>query len=195
MNRFARFKEGISRLKGGFANVGLDSPVGFVYTIWKSHKEWSDGLILRIILICSDIIIRFLFEYTFGNVANSGADIGVLAEYHYDSRGADFDFTPPDPMMPTSSVTQPIALSSFQNDMFFGTRLALNDVQSTAFLGGGIIDIENGTTSLFAEASRRMGNQWTVSLEARGFANIDENDPFYFFRKDSYFEFLLSYYY
>ncbi|MBX2820032.1 MAG: hypothetical protein KTR29_10140 [Rhodothermaceae bacterium] len=135
------------------------------------------------------------FEYTFGNVANSGADIGLLAEYHYDSRGSDFEFAPLDPTFPTPLVNEPISLSSFENDLFLGSRLALNDVQSTAFLGGGIIDMDSGTTSLFAEASRRIGNQWTISLEARGFTNIDEADPFYFFRKDSYFELLISYFY
>lgn len=135
------------------------------------------------------------FEYTFGNVANSGADIGVLVEYHYDSRDSDIEFEPFDPTFPTPVIQEPIAFPSFENDVFIGSRLALNDVQSTAFLGGGIIDMDSGTTSLFAEASRRIGNQWTASLEARGFANIDENDPFYFFRKDSYFEILISYYF
>ena len=139
------------------------------------------------------------FEYTFGNVANSGADIGALAEYHYDSREG-LAFSDLNDVLASGSAGDlaslgPVAVPTFQNDLFVGTRLALNDVQSTEFLGGGIIDMDTGTTALFAEASRRVRDQWTVSLEARGFANTDENDPFYSFRRDTYVELLISYYY
>ena len=145
------------------------------------------------------------FEYTFGNIQNTGMDIGVLAEYHYDGRGSELGFTTGSPLTsgtsdaltlpPSAGPTPPLALSTFDSDIFLGSRLALNDVQSTEFLGGGIIDLDTGTTALFAEASRRLGNQWTLSLEARGFANTDASDPFYFLRKDTYFELLISYFY
>lgn len=108
------------------------------------------------------------FEYTFGNVKNSGADIGVLAEYLWDERD--------------------LGASPLDEDVFVGSRLALNDVQSTEVLGGAIVDTESGTTALLVEASRRVGASWKVELEGRAFVNVDEVDPFYAFRRDSHFE-------
>ena len=77
------------------------------------------------------------FEYTFFQVAESDADLGVLAEVHLDGR--DENHAPPTP---------------FDRDLFLGTRLALNDVDDTQMLAGAVIDAEDGTLSFFLEAER-----------------------------------------
>jgi hypothetical protein len=80
------------------------------------------------------------FEYTFGNVLDSGANLGVLAEYLFDSRG-------------------PAQPPFFADNIFLGLRLALNDVQSTEALVGSIVDRVSGATVFSLEASRRVGER------------------------------------
>ena len=107
-------------------------------------------------------------EYTFGNIASSGLDIGLLAEYLYDDRG---DFAP----------------SGMDNDLFFGSRIAFNDMQSTEILLGGIIDLNKNTRVFSLEASRRFGASWKIEAEARIFSKVDQNDLFLnFLREDSF---------
>jgi hypothetical protein len=115
------------------------------------------------------------FEYTFGNLKNSGIDIGILAEYLYDSR--DNNFFAPTP---------------FQDDIFLGTRIAFNDVQSTDILAGTIIDRENGSTFLNIEASRRLDDSYKLALQIRSFLNVAPTDFLYGFRKDNYMRLEIS---
>lgn len=120
------------------------------------------------------------FEYTFSGVFSSGADWGFLMEYLHDTRDNDLpllNFVP------------------FQNDLFVGTRFALNDVQSTELLAGATIDLDNGTTFFNVEASRRFGDRWKLYLEMRGFTNVDSSDPAYFFRKENYMQVELQYFF
>lgn len=108
-------------------------------------------------------------EYTFGNIKNSGIDIGVLGEYSYDERGY-------------------LALSSLQNDIFFGSRLAFNDVQSTQILIGGLFDLEQSSKVFSIEASRRLGETFKLELEGRFFSSIDDSDLIVTnFQNDSFF--------
>jgi hypothetical protein len=118
------------------------------------------------------------FEYTFSNISESGLDIGVIGEYLYDTRkplGLTGDFNrfkfPPTP---------------FYNHVFVGSRFAFNDVQSTDLLIGGIISLENGSTFFNVEGSRRVGNSFKLSIEYRGFVNLEPIDLFYGFKNDSY---------
>ena len=116
------------------------------------------------------------FEYTLSNLRNTGADVGLVVEYLYDERGTAAD-TP------------------FDNDLFFGTRIALNDVQSTEMLAGAIIDFNNGTTVASIEANRRFGERWKVDLEARSFFKTDQRDLLAAFKKDHYVELKLARYF
>lgn len=95
------------------------------------------------------------FEYTLFGVAESAADLGLLAEYHYDGRDGDAPAT------------------IFDNDIFLGTRLALNDEDATAFLAGVIVDQKNGETLALIEAERRLNERWFAEVEARFFLNPD----------------------
>jgi hypothetical protein len=109
-------------------------------------------------------------EYTFGNINNSGIDVGILGEYLYDSRGE-------------------LALSSMQNDLFIGSRMAFNDIQDTQILAGGVIDLEHSTRMWSIEGSRRVKNSWRIELEARFFPKVSNQEFVYVIRKDSFIQF------
>jgi len=106
-------------------------------------------------------------EYTFNNLFYSGIDLGLILEYNFDDRGIE-------------------SINSLDDDFFFGTRIAVNDRQSTDLLGGIIIDRENQTLRYFVEANRRLGDSWKISIEAAGFSNIDPSEFLYLIRNDSY---------
>ena len=105
------------------------------------------------------------FEYTFYGIFDTAMDLGALVESLYDDR-------PDDPGTP------------FEDDMFIGFRLMLNDVQSTEALLGCISDLDTSARSCSAEASRRFGDSWVLSLEARAFMDIPEQDPLSSLRRD-----------
>ena len=108
------------------------------------------------------------FEYTFGNVRGSGIDIGLLTEYSFDERRE---------------------LAPLQDDVFFGVRLALNDVQSTEMLAGAAVDRQTGATFVNVEASRRFGSRMTLDVEYRAFVGIPPEDIFlYGIRNDDYLQ-------
>lgn len=116
------------------------------------------------------------FEYSFYNVFESALDIGVVAEYLYDSRGSH----------------APIV---FQDDFLAAIRLGFNDVQSTEILAGIIFDRTSNTKFYNIEASRRFGESWKAELEVRFFSSAPVNDPAYILRNDDHLRFELRYYF
>ncbi|TFB09610.1 hypothetical protein E3V55_07425 [Candidatus Marinimicrobia bacterium MT.SAG.3] len=104
-------------------------------------------------------------EYTFYGIKGTNVDAGLLLEYHYDERGLD-------------------APTPFQDDLFIGTRIAMNDVQSSDLLAGAIIDLDTGGSALVLETTRRIGANWKIEVQIRAFVNADMNDALYGFRKD-----------
>jgi hypothetical protein len=117
------------------------------------------------------------FEYTFSGVLGTALDLGVLAEYLYDGRSAT---APPTP---------------FDDDVFVGARLALNDPQSTQVLAGAIIDRRSQATALRVEASRRLGERWTIHVDARAFANAPPEDVLFALRRDHFIQLKLAYFF
>ncbi len=116
------------------------------------------------------------FEYSFYNAFDSGLDIGIIAEYLYDSRGQR-------------------GQTFFQDDIMAGLRFGLNDTQSTEILAGVIFDRTNNTKFYNIEASRRLGDSFKLELEARFFSGADKNDFAFFFRQDSHIRAELRYYF
>lgn len=104
-------------------------------------------------------------EYTFYGIKGTNADAGLLLEYHYDERDT-------------------LATTPFQNDLFIGTRIAMNDVQSSDLLAGAIIDLDTGGSALVLESTRRIGANWKIEVQIRAFVNADKTDALYGFRKD-----------
>lgn len=113
------------------------------------------------------------FEYTLYGVASSAVDIGLLLEYLYDERGAR-------------------TTTGFQDDVFLGTRLGFNDVQSSELLIGLIHDRDDNSRFGMAEGSRRIGSSWKIALEARFFSNIPAGSPLRGFASDDYLEISLT---
>ncbi len=119
-------------------------------------------------------------EYTFYGVTDAGADLGVLVEFQYDGRSSD-------PLLAPQTIAD--------NDIFIGTRLALNDAVDTDFLGGIVVDVEDGSMSGLVESSRRFGDSWVGEVEGRFFMNTDAGNLLYGFRKDSHLMLRLTRYF
>ncbi|MEM7527920.1 MAG: hypothetical protein AAF416_09590 [Pseudomonadota bacterium] len=94
-------------------------------------------------------------EHTLFGIFESNADLGLIAEYAFDSRGQD-------------------ALTAFQNDVILGARLALNDVSDTEVLVTAAADTQDGGISFRLEAERRFGSRFSAGLEGVGFVNQDK---------------------
>jgi hypothetical protein len=122
-------------------------------------------------------------EYTLGNVRETGIDVGILAEVHLDGRG--------DLMLGSQSFQA----TPFNDDIFGGVRLALNDVQSTSVLAGAVVDRGSGETSLFLEASRRLGKRMTAALDVRSFHHTYASSPLHFLRNDAFAQLRISYFF
>ena len=117
------------------------------------------------------------FEYTFYQVSDSAADVGVLLELQYDGR----------------AESEPITLAD--NDLFTGIRLALNDTQNTAVLAGVGYDLKTGETYLNIEAERRLGEDYVLEARVRFFTNSQPGDTSYAIANDDYLQIQLSRYF
>lgn len=116
------------------------------------------------------------FEYTFYGVSESGADLGVLSEYHYDDRKED-------------------APVGFQDDIFLGMRYVLNDAQDTELLAGGFYDFDYSSKSVRVELQRRISDSWKLESELQMFTDVAGKDPLRTFHRDDYFQIDLAYYF
>ena len=100
----------------------------------------------------------------------------MLLEYQYDGR----------------DEREPVTLAD--NDVFVGTRLALNDVQDSAVLAGVSYDVDTGETFVNIEAERRFGDDWFAELRVRAFSGAEPDDNTYFLKKDDYVQVSLARY-
>ena len=101
------------------------------------------------------------FEYTFGDVRGSGIDIGLLGEYLWDEKRDALNVL-------------------FDDELFAGVRVALNDVAGTTFLAGVLADRENGERRRYGlEGSGRLNDDWKLTAELRVFSEWpDDNTAF-----------------
>ncbi len=116
-------------------------------------------------------------EYTLYDVWETGADIGLLAEYLYDDRNAN---------APAVST---------DHDVFVAIRLTANDADDTDFLIGGTIDRLSGAMGIGIEASTRLDSHWTAELESNVTANVPFDDPMAGMRQDDFVLFRLLRYF
>ena len=116
------------------------------------------------------------FEYTFYGVSETGADLGVLAEYHFDDRKRD-------------------APTAFQDDLFLGARYVFNDAQDTEILAGGLYDFDFSSKSFRVELRRRFSDSWKLESELQLFSGVAREDPSRIFHRDDYFQLDLAYYF
>jgi len=116
------------------------------------------------------------FEYTFVGLFESNYDLGLIGELLWDERGKD-------------------APVLFDNDTMIGARFTLNDAQSSELLLGLIIDNDDQSKMLNIEGSRRFGERWKLSLEARAFSKVPEQGLLYGMRDDDYLQLELARYF
>lgn len=128
------------------------------------------------------------YEYTFVGVNESQIDIGLITEYLYDSRDDDIDLA-------AAVAGEALVTSPFQNDLVLGARFTLNDAASSELLASVIVDLDGGGQSYNIEASRRLGDRWKLSLEARGVMNIPSNNVLSSFEDDNRFRLELARYF
>ena len=149
--------------------TGLDvqATVGALLIKHESvYRDYRDSLLKGFYSQASGI------EYTKYGVFNSDRDIGLIAEY-------------------LSASDSGNGLNVFDNDLFTGVRLSLNDIQGTDFLAGIIFDLDSSQRFLSIESSRRLSSGVSGSLEYRQF--IDVSDSLAAFENESYIQLELRY--
>ncbi|MEL7426264.1 MAG: hypothetical protein AAFN81_24940 [Bacteroidota bacterium] len=147
--------------------IGVDLQTITGPWIWKLESFFRQNDVQEVFALAAG------FEYTFSNIRESGIDLSVLSEYLSDNRDE-------------------LALNSLDNDIFLGSRLAFNDVQSTEILFGGIFDLARSSQLWSVEASRRLGSSWKVELEGRFLRNIASEEFLVFFQQDSFLQLRLA---
>lgn len=119
-------------------------------------------------------------EYTFYSVLGSAADLGLLGEWSYDGRGR--------------NATPGRSPNTLENDLFFASRLALNDVQSTEIVASILGDVKRATRAMAVEFARRLSDRWSLELETIYLLSTDKEDLFnYWTRRDSFAGLALTY--
>ena len=114
-------------------------------------------------------------EYTFSGIFESEADLSLLAEWLIDGR-------------------RRRSTNQYQNDLFLGARLSLNDVQGAAFTLGTLTDLDFGTRTLSFEFDRRLTDSVSVKAEAILLLHVGKKDaPVYPTRRDSFVGAKLAY--
>lgn len=118
-------------------------------------------------------------EYTFYSVFGSAFDVSLLGEWNYDGRGR--------------NATPSRSPNTLENDFFFATRLAFNDVQSTEIIASILGDAGRSTRALSVELDRRISDQLSLNIEAIHLLSIDKADIHYDTRRDSFIDVSLMY--
>jgi len=117
------------------------------------------------------------FEYTFVGILGSVYDLGLLGEYSWDER-------------------QELATSLFQDDVFVGARLALNDISDSQVLLGFSNDLENtDSRAVFIEGATRVAPSLTMNVELRYFDSDTPTDPLFLFKDDSFIQVGIEYFF
>lgn len=148
--------------------LGLDLQWTVEAWLWKLEaiSRWAHGEHFSAVVAG--------FEYSFFSLFDTALDLGVVAEYLYDDRSAMAPGTP------------------FDNDLFVGGRLAFNDVGDTSILAGVIVDDQSGSMLATVEASRRLGDRWTIEIESLSFFDVPPTGLLYDVRRDDYIQVRLS---
>lgn len=115
-------------------------------------------------------------EYTFYSIFDTRADLGVIAEYIYDSRRAQAD-TP------------------FEKDVFSGIRLAFNDEQSFEIVAGVVRDLDDDSMIWTIDMNRRIQQTMTLKMRAIVMDNIAQNNLLHGIRRDSNIELEFLYFF
>ena len=117
-------------------------------------------------------------EYAFHSPA-ARADVSLLAEWSYDSRG--------------SLATPGRSPNTLENDAFLGARFAFDDAQSTELTASLVADVARPTRAVALGFARRITNTWSLRAEALALVSVDEAEIHYAMRQDSFVDMSLVY--
>lgn len=115
-------------------------------------------------------------EYTLYQILDSASDLGIVAEYIWDDRGAN-------------------PSNAFANDAVLGFRWTQNDEASTAVLAATTVDMDTQAMGFSIEAERRFGQNYFATLEARFFENVPQSDPLFSFANDDFIQLRVARYF
>jgi len=147
-------------------------------------------------------------EYTFSDIAASNVDLGLLVEYLWHNRDAISIEKQSLKALDTVYATDPTIiavlkqqripsnyLSPFNNDIFLGMRFALNNIHTSYFLAGVIVDADDQTTAASFEGRTRLVDNLNMAINIYLFTHTSKNSAFYAFRKDDQIELKLQWYF
>jgi hypothetical protein len=138
--------------------------------LWKFESLYRDGMEENFYALTGGL------EYTRVGIMESSSDLGMLAEVMFDERREE-------------------ATNPFDNDVFLALRWALNDEQSSELLFGVIYDWETHSKLINLEASRRLGQNYTLSVQARAWLDVRPGDLLLPLNHDDYLEISLARYF
>lgn len=156
--------------------LGFDVQYTTDATLWKAEGIWRTDQKNARFQEQDFVALTGGLEYTFFGVFDSNADLGLIGEYAWDSRRIK-------------------SLSTFQNDLIGGVRLALNDEADTAILLTSAVDLTDGSTGLRLEADRRIADDWTIAVEGQAFLGLDRATPAGALADDSFLRVKLTYFF
>lgn len=156
--------------------VGVDAQYTHDATLFKFESIWREGQKNLRFREENFFAATGGFEHTLFGIYETNADLGLIAEYAWDSRGDD-------------------SLSVFQNDLIGGVRLALNDEDDTSLLLTGSVDTTNGAMTSRLEAETRLGENWRISAEGQGFFNSGDRISSTPLADDSFLRLKLKYFF
>lgn len=115
-------------------------------------------------------------EYTFYGLFGSAADLGVMGEYLYDDRGKE-------------------AHSTFDNDLFVGVRLVLNNTGDFTCVAGPVVDLDTRASVFRLEMDGRVFENWRLCVNTYLYANHRPGEAFFALAEDDFLEVLLKRYF
>lgn len=164
----------VSQLYNQMDQFGLDIQATLGDFLWKFESVYRDTK------GDSYWATQAGFEYTYVGAFSSNADIGLLMEHAWDSRGEGSE----------TEVT-----SSFQNDLYIGSRVAFNDAQSSEILMGVGTDLNHSAVSFIFEMTRRFGDNIKVSADARILQSSEPLEQLYAIKEDDHLQISIDWYF
>ena len=138
--------------------------------LWKFEGLYRDGMEADFYAFTGGL------EYTSVGIGGSSGDLGMLAEVMFDQRREE-------------------ATTPFNHDVFLALRWAVNDEHSSELLFGVIHDWETHSKLFNLEASRRLGQNYKLSVQARAWVDVSPYDLLLPLNRDDYLEISLARYF
>ncbi|MEN7344219.1 MAG: hypothetical protein AAAFM81_14810 [Pseudomonadota bacterium] len=117
------------------------------------------------------------FELTLPAIAGTSMDLGLILEYQYDSRSSD-------------RLLQSVSVAN--DDLVAGLRIGANDFAGSELLALYSYDRQSNGRIASIEASRRFGNNWRGSLEARFFSGQSDVDALSVFANEDHWQLTIT---